>query len=34
VPPELRGFDSFLVTREPKGGSPVPSGAPVMEGHR
>jgi anti-sigma-K factor RskA len=34
VPPELRGFESFIVTTEPRGGSPAPSAGAVMEGHR
>jgi anti-sigma-K factor RskA len=34
VPPELRGFESFLVTSEPRGGSPAPTTDAVMEGHR
>ncbi|HET7839332.1 MAG TPA: anti-sigma factor [Rectinemataceae bacterium] len=34
VPSEFRGFDAFLVTSEPKGGSPSPTGSPVMKGRR
>jgi anti-sigma-K factor RskA len=34
VPSKLRGFESFLVTAEPRGGSAAPTTGPVMEGHR
>jgi hypothetical protein len=34
VPAELRGFDAFLVTIEPRGGSASPGSRLVMEGRR